>query len=77
MLYSLQLKVTYPCGWKQIKDVHKFIKYYYIYNHSYYKRIVHNENIWMFATMYVFLRVQNEQFLEEKGFILRYTEKEV
>ncbi len=24
-----------------------------------------------------FLRVQNEQFSEEKGFILRYTEKEV
>ncbi len=25
----------------------------------------------------VVLRVQNEQFSEEKGFILRYTEKEV
>ncbi len=29
-----------------------------------------------FLSFYIDLRVQNEQFSEEKGFILRYTEKE-
>ncbi len=41
-------------------------------NHMY-ERQVPGFNI----DIYMYLRVQNEQFSEEKGFILRYTEKEV